>query len=229
MIQQNKLYRIWLKVNILHKTSRKFYFLVLLIIPFICGCSNQKNFAGTYRCCKGNYWSSQYINIREDSTYSFLETNCMRKDSSAGTWQISNRKYVILSSKEVKPEDSISYLILKKAERILSDTITVTILDENNEPYALIGCMLYKDQKFIIGREAGFDGVCKIPKVNFDQIVFLNTDKYYMVEDTSYNTFIFKLKYDPFTNYYLPFKNQKFKIKRNKLVELKSNKKFYKQ
>jgi hypothetical protein len=227
---RNKLLNSVLKVNVSVKTISKFNFFILIIFSckFI-SCSYPNNINGKYRCCKGNYWTSKNIEIRQDSTYSYLEITCMRKDSSSGTWRIKNGKYLILNSRDIKPKDSLSYLILLKAERVNSDSITIKIIDQDKEPYPFIGCALYKDQKFIIGRETEFEGICKIQKVEFDKIHFLHTDKFYDVVDKDFNYYFFKLKHDPFTNYYVPFKNKEFNIKRKRLIDLSDRKSFIKQ
>lgn len=196
-----------------------------LFILASCGAIN-KNYFGTYYHHVPNFVQSE-ITIKPDSTFEYQYSSGLEETQVMGTWYIDEKGYLNLNSDKKLETDSI------KVEEIINeeqDSIIFFVSSFENEP--LGGATITFNDVPNFGVNLNGAGKVKISKdLDFKgfNISYLGYSYSYDVINNKASSFKVKVYYpDPKDAYYQYFIDDKWKLKGNKLIDIKENVKYIK-
>lgn len=198
----------------------------VLFILVSCSVTN-KSYIGTYQHHVPNFVQSE-ITIKPDSTFKYVYSSGLEKNQVAGIWNIDRKGFLYLNSDEIPQTDSV-----KVEEEIneAQDSIVFFVTSLENEPLGGAAITFNSIPNFGVNlNEAGKAKVSKDLDINQFNVLYLGYGYSYNVINKKATSFRVKVYYpDPKDVYSRNFTNEKWKVKGDKLIDLKNKIKYEKK
>lgn len=167
--------------------------------------------------CSRNDYSGEMI-LYSDSTFKYSYQVWLMQATTTGTWRLDERKrYFILNSNAEILTDSV---VIIERKDINSDSISIKVVDFNNEPICF-GALILNDTIFVpIDKNKCIYNHSMINMGKIRVCIFSNLYEK-QIQDNKANVFIVKVFYNPYLRWYRYFTNEKWRRKRNKLIDPK--------
>ena len=195
---------------------------IIVFLAFSCFSYSQE-FIGEYRY--RNYWDdSEILELKADNSFlfSYRDGGLIKSwGRTVGTWKKKDSIIVLNSTKKSLMKNIFGKVISSYNEQLI-DTIRVTFGRMNKKPLPPgTICLFNRNNKTIVGKVVSENDTLKIPNENFDEVnvsrlgFYDNSIKITNKKNTFHIILEDRTNEEPFH-----FKNKKYKIDDNKLIDL---------
>lgn len=166
----------------------------------------------------GYYGHLLTIELKEDKTFEYNWKLHMWSGTTIGTWENAGDTVILNSS--IQPTDipEKAFEIIK-TENSQLDSISLKVIDKDNNVLPLVNCVLTRNSTILIGFTTNFKGIAKFQKVLADSM-HLSHIGYRTINhpvDTSVSSYVFKMEEGDET--YRFFKDERWILDNEKLYD----------
>ena len=170
------------------------------------------------------HWSNIYgvhstIQLNENKTFEYKWQAGLIQGITYGSWNRSGKK-IILNS-EIQPSDDKqnNFEILKFASG-KSDSLSIKVVNLNNEPIGFVHCILKTDTLKLTGASTGFQGKATIPKLKADSLIIIPPGNYKAIHlKFDYSVSRYEFKMDDINENYTYFTEEAWEYKEDRLYD----------
>jgi len=199
---------------------------LIVVLLFLSSCSiAQKNLIGTYTY-KVPGWINAQMTIKSDSTFIYNYQSGLEGTEVRGKWKTSKNDFIVFNSDKSPIKDSLK--VEEESTKDYKDSITFVVKNFEGEPLGSAGITFKNVPDF--GIVLNKEGQAKVSnELNIEQftIHYLGYQYSYKVINKEVSFLKVQVYYPlPEEAFYRFFINEKWRLKKNKLIDLGSEKKF---
>lgn len=187
---------------------------------------SEKELTGTYQW-SGIYGVGATIELKKDGVFEYNWVAGLTSGTTKGKWTCEARTIKLNSDLQPGINSTPDFEIIK-TEKGNTGTLTLKVLNTDNNPLLLALCYLQRNDSITASANTGTDGMAQLPKADSDSLIikFVGYKTAYLKYDPAVSYYEIKMiempsHYVYFTNKELIFKNNRMydtSIKKDKYV-----------
>lgn len=176
-----------------------------------------KDIIGKYQW-KGIYGVGSSIELKKDKTFEYNWQTGLVWGTTFGTWKREGKKIILNSELQPSPSGIEDYEIIK-TETNSSDSITIKILNPENEPLPFADCVLKSDTSIVTGTSTNLQGEARFSLTKADSLIvmFVGYKTIRHKLDHEVTRYVFKL--EEVNEFYEYFTNDTWTYKKDRLYD----------